>query len=78
MYAQDTLLCPGRGAFTNISEAKSKGCFAIVNKPLVDFVFSKQAEIAEYNSQTKVKTDAPDAVSQRLEYIRERVHKTSK
>jgi hypothetical protein len=68
-------LCPGRGAFANIPEAKSKGCFAIINKPLVDFVFSKQMEISEYN-QAKVKTDAPDALSQRLELIKERVYKT--
>jgi hypothetical protein len=56
---------------------KSKGCFAIISKSLVDFVFSKQMEIAEYN-QAKVKTDSLDAVSQRLELIKDRVHKPVK
>lgn len=79
MHVQDTLLCPGRGAFANVAEAKSKGCFAIINKPLVDFAVSKQVEIAEYNSQqAKVKPEVPDAISQRLELIKERVHKNSK
>ena len=59
-----------------MAEAKSKGCFAIINKPLVDFVFSKQMEIAEYNSQAKVKTES-DAVSKRLDGIKDRLAKRS-
>ncbi len=70
-------MCPGRGAFANVPEAKSKGCFAIINKPLVDFVFSKQMEISEYiNSQAKVKTES-DAVSKRLDGIKDRLAKRS-
>jgi hypothetical protein len=70
-------LCPGRGAFASVPEAKSKGCFALINKPLVDFVFSKQMEIAEYNSQqAKVKPES-DAVSKRLDGIKDRLAKKS-
>jgi len=75
-HAQDTMLCPGRGAFVNIAEAKSKGCFAIINKQFVDFVCSKQAEIGQYNSQKKAKADVPDALQQRMDSIKDRISKT--
>lgn len=71
---QDTLLCPGRGAFMSIGEAKSKGCFAIINKQFFDFVCSKQGDIADYTSK-QTKADAPDTLQQRLNAVKDRVHK---
>jgi hypothetical protein len=59
----------------SITEAKSKGCFAIINKQFFDFVCSKQDEIADYTSQKMVKADAPDTFQQRLTAIKERVSK---
>ena len=60
----------------SIAEAKSKGCFAIINKQFFDFVCSKQDEIADYTSQKMAKADAPDTLQQRLNAIKEMVSKT--
>ena len=71
--SQETLLCPGRGAFMSIVEAKSKGCLAIINKQFFDFVCSKQDEIADYTSQKMAKADAPDTLQQRLNAVMDRL-----
>ena len=71
--SQETLLCPGRGAFMSIAEAKSKGCLAIINKQFFDFVCSKQDEIADYTSQKMANADAPDTLQQRLNAVKDRL-----
>ena len=58
-----------------ITEAKSKGCFAIINKQFFDFVCSKQDDIADYTSQKMAKADAPDVLQQRLNAVKDRVSK---
>jgi hypothetical protein len=55
------------------AEAKSKGCFAIINKQFFDFVCSKQDDIADYTSQKMAKTDAPDTLQQRLAAVKDRI-----
>ena len=59
----------------SIAEAKSKGCFAIINKQFFDFVCSKQDDIADYISQKMAKADAPDTLQQRLNAVKDRVGK---
>ena len=71
-------MCPGRGAFTNVAEAKSKGCFAIMNKEFVDFVCSNQSKIEEYNAEKKAKTDAQEGFHKRLDGIKDRLSSKQK
>jgi hypothetical protein len=59
----------------SLAEAKSKGCFAIINKQFFDFVCSKQDDIADYTSQKMAKADAPDVLQQRLNAVKDRVSK---
>jgi hypothetical protein len=69
------VLCPGRGAFANVAEAKSKGCFAIINKEFVDFVCSNQSKIEEYNAEKKAKAYAQEGYHKRLDGIKDRLSK---
>ena len=71
------MLCPGRGAFANIAEAKSKGCFAIINKEFLDYVCANQSKIEEYNSEKKVKADTQEGFHKRLDGIKDRLAKRS-
>lgn len=74
------MLCPGRGAFANPAEAKSKGCFAIINKEFVDFVCANQSKIEAYNAEKKVKAsqaDAQEGLHKRLDGIKDRLAKRS-
>jgi hypothetical protein len=59
----------------SLAEAKSKGCFAIINKQFFDFVCSKQDDIADYTSQKMAKADAPDVLQQRLNAVKDRISK---
>ena len=59
----------------SLAEAKSKGCFAIINKQFFDFVCSKQDDIADYTSQKMAKADEPDVLQQRLNAVKDRISK---